>query len=706
MKMGIDKYKYMVYNEAKLYGGRIMKKVYKNIIMFLLIVFIFSSTSNINIVSVNGEECETTVISQPQEFVNCNALQPENEITLTNTLLHHSIGEIFCVNFYVRTNKQILGYSYESEGFDFWYIGEHNGLFTINLKTKNEFDKYNFIFNVELSDNISVSKKLYGIKTDHGLFLDTFSYNMAMENYYEYKLNNNLMSYNEYEQLYSAKMLVQTDNLIQNSSLSQNTTISRSINSTNTCSGYVYWKDDNNIQHPLKYSKVLINIGGNTSKIVYTNSNGYYYTTFSIDSATTISARIMPAGENSKVVMWNSYDVYNYTVSRTVNPGVNISFSNVIIDMTSEIGQAFQISQAIIMCANYMEELTCTAMPDVEVRYPHRTTDSDGNIIENCYYNSLNNTIFIRGTQSDSSLPNSYAAWDVIMHEYGHHVQNTYNLSANPGGTHYANLNMIDVYYLDNDEEFNDTRGNKIESKNKGIKIAWAEGWATFFGIVVQQYYINALQNIDTVGDSIYTSYDGVVFDLETSSGFYGEGSESNVAAVLYDLYDNYPLNNNDNMIGDCLNESYDQIGLDHAPIWVIINSNKPKTFSEFANFCYESNIIDNEKFSQLCYNEGMSPYLNRLSNGITSNIPTLRWQSGGGSIYCQNNRFRLIIKNENGNIFIKENLISTSYTFTSSEWNAVRNSNGNYIYMQIEAEQTDGIITGKYYSPIQTYIK
>src|SRR5262249_48750186 len=57
--------------------------------------------------------------------------------------------------------------------------------------------------------------------------------------------------------------------------------------------------------------------------------------------------------------------------------------------------------------------------------------------------------------------------WDVLHHEYGHYVQSQFGIANNPGGAHSSS--QCDA----------DQRG----SKDVGDRLAWGEGWPTFFGI-------------------------------------------------------------------------------------------------------------------------------------------------------------------------------------------------------------------------------
>ena len=56
----------------------------------------------------------------------------------------------------------------------------------------------------------------------------------------------------------------------------------------------------------------------------------------------------------------------------------------------------------------------------------------------------------------------NYCDWDVIMHEYGHYVEDMLGFFASGGGWHYINEDLTE-------------RFGKIVGERK----AWNEGWAT-----------------------------------------------------------------------------------------------------------------------------------------------------------------------------------------------------------------------------------
>jgi hypothetical protein len=119
-------------------------------------------------------------------------------------------------------------------------------------------------------------------------------------------------------------------------------------------------------------------------------------------------------------------------------------------------------------------------------------------------YNQAAKAITVLGTADD---PDEFDD-AVLLHEYGHFVLDVYSRDDSPGGPH------------------------RLTDSTMDLRLAWSEGWATFFSSAVRNDPIH----VDTSGDSVR-----LVFDIEGPS-FGGatryDTNELAVAAVLWDVYD------------------------------------------------------------------------------------------------------------------------------------------------------------------------
>jgi hypothetical protein len=125
-----------------------------------------------------------------------------------------------------------------------------------------------------------------------------------------------------------------------------------------------------------------------------------------------------------------------------------------------------------------------------------------------CYrHDKSPSTIYLYGLESDNDALDEA----VILHELGHYIQNHFSWDDSPGGSH--------------------------DGSPADPLLAWAEGWATGWSMIVRQQ----ARYIDTRGGS------AIDLDLETPdeeyATFTGQGlgsdiSEYLIAALLWDVYD------------------------------------------------------------------------------------------------------------------------------------------------------------------------
>ncbi len=444
------------------------------------------------------------------------------------------------------------------------------------------------------------------------------------------------------------------------------------------------WRDDNNDLHPLRNVRIEIHerevIGSTILGITHTDDNGYFTYIFSNsdgswDEGKNIFIKVFAGDANAKVKMALGlidyfYDSSTYT---DVYSGDMISRS-FTFSMENDFGKALQISQAILTARDYAQIMMGRLPDNVVVIYPNG---------DNCHYNSILTQISITGNVRNSNLsPHSYASWDVIMHEYGHHVEYQMNIIDSPGGNHTFEEDLCVTH-----------------TKEEGIKLAWSEAWATVFGMIAQDYYVDILEDIDTVNNGKYESYNRRNPYLVENNGddFLGEGCEGAVLAVLWDLYDS-------------ANDGYDTLTMGHNAFWSLSTSNQPKTFSDFVNDF-------NYRFPGSTYELGknLEHYGISTTNIVVSNDPSvsptvppvITWLTQRASVAYPNNRFVLIFFDENGGEIFRTSTISgTSYTLTQAQWDLILARRGFTYSVAISATQTSSPTTGAYVSPLTVLSK
>ncbi len=447
--------------------------------------------------------------------------------------------------------------------------------------------------------------------------------------------------------------------------------------------GALSWIDDDGIAHPLRGVKVIIN-----NRESYNNSpvyidhpvvmciaddNGKF--SVEIDNACgplNIVARVY-AGDDNVIVKRSNSTKDEYFVNSDVHENVMVGehvYLTVSENMNSEEGQALQISQALLTARDFVAEMTGSQPASVYASYP--------GLGSNCNYSRSRREISIlkMNAISTGNLPNSYASWDVIMHEYGHHIEYELGIIESVGGTHCFDENDADVL------------GNKLN----GIQLSWSEAWATVFGLVAQNYYGNYLKDIRYVNDTYYDSYKfSKRYDIENvAQRIYGEAGEGCICAVLWDLFDGGV-------------EKNDTIELGYQAFWNVTTSNGIKTFSEFINQFYSLYPeYVNAVGANLTYYSMAStlPEINNVKDISISTAPTFSWVAQGGSARFPNDRFNLVIYDDSGSEILRTGDINTTaYTLTQNEWNKVLIANSQCFTASVVSYSTKSVLTGGYYT-------
>lgn len=185
----------------------------------------------------------------------------------------------------------------------------------------------------------------------------------------------------------------------------------------------------------------------------------------------------------------------------------------VVNTASSEANRAFSVYQALVLGFKAFEDL----LPDGQELKP-----------VHAYY-PLTNTSYISKRSAVTISRDDVWDWDVIHHELAHHVGVTTKV-------HVDFDDGVDTTHL--------IGGNLTESSSRtpqqSLALAWAEGWATYAAISVQQVLNNdypALSHIPTFGNLVYEdpTYDQALTNSEISFSL----DEPELAASTASLPDN-----------------------------------------------------------------------------------------------------------------------------------------------------------------------
>ena len=443
------------------------------------------------------------------------------------------------------------------------------------------------------------------------------------------------------------------------------------------------WTDEQGIAHPLVGAKVNLHDPDVFSPNYYTDSTGhveiiYDYYDYDQDLYLKVSAQNDTANIKVQTKQGVLY-TYDFQVNIMIDDYIDYTFTTAV---EGDFDRALNVYQAAYYYGMYAKNINHgTAMPMCTFNWP-------GSTDEGCYYTY--NSITISGKTPATGYPSAWASWDVIGHEYGHHVQRTKGITANPGGTHYINHNNIDDQMSYN--------GYSLETaKNRGLKLAWGEGWPTFWSTIAQSTFPSDIQNISTVGDTRYTTYQGFWYELDSYDGLrnnynygsFGDADEIAVQCILYKLY-------------SPTIDTYDKFAINVQTLFDIVCNAHPYTFYEFIEAMYDAGYNEHD-LGKLLSKYRITPNAINISGNYINLPATFSWTTDKGSTRIRYNQFDFVVLRPNYTELFRVNNISATgntayYTPTVTQWNQILNLGTGY-YVYVVSRQTLSFTSGNYVS-------
>ena len=252
----------------------------------------------------------------------------------------------------------------------------------------------------------------------------------------------------------------------------------RSLSTNVRVHGIVQYQDETGTAHPVYGYGVQIRdddtIGSDLILEVTTGTDGRYDVTFDFDDpdGPDVFVRFRPVNARIEVRQLGGGDYENDTAISDDVPS-NTTLEHNITFANFGTGPIASVCSGMSYIAAYTRDFLDggVGLGQIPVEYPGSTGAA--------FYNG--SLINMR--------PNDAFDWDVMHHEYGHYVMDSYNFENNPGGAH--NLGWC----------ISINKG----SKSAGTRMAWGEGWPTFFGTSGQnELGLGAIQ-APRVGDVSYT---------------------------------------------------------------------------------------------------------------------------------------------------------------------------------------------------------
>jgi hypothetical protein len=451
--------------------------------------------------------------------------------------------------------------------------------------------------------------------------------------------------------------------------------------------GQVLWTDTAGNTHPVPQADIeFYEIDGNLGSgfisaaiggTFQTDQNGNYSINFTNvedgpgeglpDIVARVFTRSAAADIKSSVAGSSTYFI-NSAIAGEISEGssrvVNITAGN-----TGDANRAFSVHNSVLMISQYLGNLTGASPSQLDVRYDSSITGS--------FFRASPRQLYIRGTAAYQ--------WDVIQHEFGHYVQNLYGFQNNPGGAHSATQNL------------SQTRG----SKDIGTRLAWGEGWSTFFSISAQQAMGAAALGIPQVGDSVYQSTNGGVISYSTEvTGGVGEDNELTVINTLWDLFDSTA-------------DGIDDVSLTDKFLFDTFNNANPFTLAAaWESLAATRDNAGKVELGAIFGQNNVAPVLTGPANDapMTGSVPpTFTWIANGGGVPNPNNDFKIKFYNSDFTKVVFEKTLGNvlTYTPTVGEWGTIRSGDG-VVKWVVEGRNTSNPVTpsgplGYYWSGART---
>ncbi|MBX7231278.1 MAG: hypothetical protein K1X29_04235 [Bdellovibrionales bacterium] len=322
---------------------------------------------------------------------------------------------------------------------------------------------------------------------------------------------------------------------------------------------------------PIRYAEVNVkDASGNLVQCTETDGSGHY--TFVIPQGTGALTITVNARGNTTNVRAYVYDdprlnnTYSLSTNLTPDSDKTASTMNATVDGPEVLGGAFNIFDQILEANIYLRAqvgncsgtftgcLDFTVAPKVTAYWKpgFNPAEYQGGTSGSSYYLPGYNRIFILGGIDEDVNNSDTDHFDnsVIVHEYGHFLEDNYFTTDSPGGSH---------------------SGDKVIDP----RLAWSEGWGNFFQAAVRNdpYYVDTEGNVDGQGNNTCAKT-SLFFDvdLENQTSGYdtpqnaGEGNfrEFSVTRMLWDTIDTNV---------DTIHAAVDNVSNTFNEIWYSLNS-------------------------------------------------------------------------------------------------------------------------------------
>jgi hypothetical protein len=390
--------------------------------------------------------------------------------------------------------------------------------------------------------------------------------------------------------------------------------------------------------------------------VTTTDEAGFFSTTLPITTAEHLDIVVRARSESPAASVQAVGTTETFILPSQVYPNQTAGstlHADIVGNFTTTNNGAFSVLDSFLGARQFVSKVSHVDLPQVAVEFPTGKSTSffDGSSLH-----------ILFGDKWD---------WDVTMHEYGHYVSNHFSLDNNPGGSH----------------SFDENLGDRL-TKGEALRLAWGEGWPTYFAITAQIEMGMASFGIPNVGDTKYSDTEDVQIELDLASsdgdGSLGEDNEVSVMRVLYEI-----------------GQANSGTALLPPDLWKILVDTKPTTFST-ALTAIDTNedLRGTLLVGTLAGKHRIAPSIIPQSamNSRPNSSPVFTWNANGGGITHRNNQFILRFYDPSMNMIIHaDSIATTSYQPSTEEWKKLKN--GGFASWSVTGSNLDDPSSGPYLS-------
>lgn len=287
---------------------------------------------------------------------------------------------------------------------------------------------------------------------------------------------------------------------------------------TTTVHGVIDYQDRNGNKHPCRdiYVQVYDDVPGAAADPLVasttTNPAGSYSVTVATlrSNGTARSLYVQPlaadAGFQIVLNIGDKVPQHLDSVDHTANGATQTV--DMVANNTADNNTAFDVADMLVTGDAYVLRIhNNRPFPRISASYPNpKGTD------------------FMPGSNTAEIVQGDRFDWDVVLHEFGHYVAANLGIDTSKGGNHKLSQNLGEP---------------SLYGKNLGIRLAWSEGFATWFSLTAQYEEKVAAMHIPYAGDWSYEDTEDANIEepinVNTAAvPSLGEDNEVSVARILY----------------------------------------------------------------------------------------------------------------------------------------------------------------------------